>query len=210
MADLSNSIHLQNIDNSINRIDRNINNIYTMLNIISNSMITNQLQQISRPRLNTIPNLFRQYTPQMQQTTPSPPVTTSVENSTNSTSQLPNSLSNLFSNIFRNETIPNGSVTMEFSSVENTPQNNTEEQNIVISHHNIFNNTKIKLKTYNQEEGIELEQCTICLNDIDNNQIVREINKCKHCFHVECADKWFEENITCPHCRQDIRAEIVD
>ena len=86
--------------------------------------------------------------------------------------------------------------------------NPTEEEHLVISHHNIFNNTKIKLKTY--PNNSELEQCTICLANIENNQIVREINKCKHCFHVECADKWFEEHITCPHCRQDIRIEMVD
>ena len=111
--------------------------------------------------------------------------------------------------MFRNEGFPGSGIAMGFSNMDVSVPNNTE-QNIVISHHNIFNNTKIKLKTYDQEEGIELEQCTICLNDIENNQIVREINKCKHCFHVECADKWFEEHITCPNCRQDIRAEIVD
>ena len=216
MNNITDSIHLRNIDSNINRIDQNVNNIYTMLNIISNTMIISQLQDIRRPRLNTsIPStssLFRAFLPQ---TTPSPPNTTNVVNSTESnpritTPQLSSSLSNLFSTMFRNGEFPSGGVAMGFGNMDISVQNNTEDQNIVISHHNIFNNTKIKLKTYDQEEGIELEQCTICLNDIDNNQIVREINKCKHCFHIECADKWFEDHITCPHCRQDIRAEMVD
>ena len=219
MNNITDSIHLRNIDSNINRIDQNVNNIYTMLNIISNTMIISQLQDIRRPRLNTsIPStssLFRTFLPQ---TTPSPLSTTngvsniSTTNSTNATSppRVPNTLSNLFSTMFRNGEFPSGGVAMGFGNMDISVQNNTEDQNIVISHHNIFNNTKIKLKTYDQEEGIELEQCTICLNDIDNNQIVREINKCKHCFHIECADKWFEEHITCPHCRQDIRAEMVD
>ena len=221
MTELSNSIHLQNIDTNINRIEQNVNNIYTMLNIISNSIIINQLQDIRRPRLNpSIPStssLFRTFLPQMQQTTPSPLSTTngvsniSTTNTTNATStpRVPNTLSNLFSTMFRNGEFPSG-VAMGFGNIDIPLQNTVSEQNIVISHHNIFNNTKIKLKTYDQEDGIELEQCTICLNDIDNNQIVREINKCKHCFHIECADKWFEDHITCPHCRQDIRAEMVD
>ena len=65
----------------------------------------------------------------------------------------------------------------------------------------------------NNDEDLDesdYEQCSICLETIKNNDIVREINKCKHCFHIGCADKWFEEKITCPNCRQDIRIEIVN
>ena len=93
--------------------------------------------------------------------------------------------------------------------------NPTEEENIVISHHNIINNTKIKLYSSNngedQEEGDveDIPKCSICLENIEDNQIIREITKCKHIFHVDCADKWFENNIKCPNCRQDIRNEIV-
>jgi hypothetical protein len=213
MSNPSDSIYLHRIETNINRIDQNINNIYTMLNIISNSMIINQMNEIRRPRLNTsipniIPNLFSSNTTQSPLNTPIGP-NVSVPSTNNSTQQLPNPLTNLFSTMFRNEGFPSGGIAMGFGNMDISVQN-SEEQNIVISHHNIFNNTKIKLKTYNQNEGIELEQCTICLADIENNQIIREINKCKHEFHVVCADKWFEEHITCPHCRQDIRIEMVN
>ena len=206
---------IQRIDTNIDRMNQNVNNIYTMLNIISNSMIINQMNEIRRPRLTPplvtassllTPNIFSNPTNS----------TSNQSNPTNSTSNQSNPLSNLFSSMFRNEGLPSG-IAMGFGNMDISvlrPQGPVQEhgadQNIVISHHNIFNNTKIKLKTYNQQDGIELDQCTICLADIEHNQIIRYINKCNHCFHIECADKWFEEHITCPHCRQDIRIEMVD
>ena len=48
-------------------------------------------------------------------------------------------------------------------------------------------------------------KCLICMENIQNNSIVRRLNKCNHVFHVDCIDKWFERKITCPTCRQDIR-----
>jgi len=198
---------IQRIDTNINIINQNVNNIYSMLNIISNSLIINQMNDIRRPRLN--PSRFT--TPLHYTSVPTNSVPTSVPTS------VPNPLANLFSSMFRNEGGPSGpsGIAMGFGNMDisvlrpSGPELGSE-QNIVISHHNIFNNTKIKLKTYNQQDGIELDQCTICLADIEHNQIIRDINKCNHCFHIECADKWFEEHITCPHCRQDIRIEMVD
>jgi len=128
------------------------------------------------------------------------------------------SLSNLFRNIFRNE-IPTSIGNMEISVLGLNTNDSTSDdsEHIVVSHHNIFSNTKIKTKVYENDSDDEnetnvdtLERCTICLCDIENNSIIREINKCKHIFHVECADRWFQDNIKCPHCRQDIRGEIVD
>ena len=37
------------------------------------------------------------------------------------------------------------------------------------------------------------------LGDIEDNTICREINKCKHIFHIGCADRWFKNNLKCPH-----------
>ena len=54
-------------------------------------------------------------------------------------------------------------------------------------------------KTYGENEA--KDTCSICLAQIEEGEIVREINKCKHFLHINCADKWFEENITCPICR---------
>ena len=47
--------------------------------------------------------------------------------------------------------------------------------------------------------------CSICQDTIQNNLIIRKIKKCKHEFHSYCLDRWLENHITCPSCRQDIR-----
>jgi len=115
----------------------------------------------------------------------------------------------IITSLLRNE-IPNVR-SMEISVMGIPRESEEVEENIVISHHNVYNNTKIYNKIYDEDlDESDYEQCSICLETIKNNDIVREINKCKHCFHVECADKWFEEKITCPNCRQDIRIEIVN
>jgi hypothetical protein len=45
--------------------------------------------------------------------------------------------------------------------------------------------------------------CCICLNEIapsDNLTL-----KCHHNFHKECINKWFKQQLNCPHCRKVIR-----
>jgi len=160
----------------------------------------------------SIPDIASTTTP----TTTATATPTTTQN-TNTSSRSRDSLNSFFSSLFRNE-LPSGYGigNMEISVMGVNPTE--EEENIVISHHNIFNNTKIKLYSLeNGEDGEEGEEgdvedvpkCSICLENIENGQIIREITKCKHIFHVECADKWFENNIKCPNCRQDIRSEIV-
>ena len=54
----------------------------------------------------------------------------------------------------------------------------------------------------------EFEKCCICLAEIRNNEIIREL-QCGHRFHKNCIDKWMENEKTCPLDRQvpgDIRA----
>ncbi|KAE9605737.1 putative chromatin regulator PHD family [Lupinus albus] len=43
--------------------------------------------------------------------------------------------------------------------------------------------------------------CWICLSEYNSKDIIRCIPECKHCFHVECIDKWLHMNTTCPVCR---------
>jgi len=225
-------------ESDISRINNNINNIYYTLNIISNSLLMSQSQtMMNELRRNDRTRLMREslfrptQTPNNTTSTPSPLSTPSQFSMPSMYPEAQNpgvapgvretptrdSLSNLFRNIFRNE-IPTSIGNMEISVLGlNTNESSSDSEHIVVSHHNIFNNTKIKTKVYenNSDDETEtnvdtLERCTICLCDIENNSIIREINKCKHIFHVECADRWFQDNIKCPHCRQDIRVEIVD
>ena len=91
-----------------------------------------------------------------------------------------------------------------FSNQLNTPNIffETVTPRIIISHKSVSNNTEIiKFNRQNNENT----RCVICIREMEDGDIVRRIKKCGHCFHINCIDKWFEENITCPHCRQDIR-----
>jgi hypothetical protein len=48
------------------------------------------------------------------------------------------------------------------------------------------------------------EICSICQESLANSE-VRRIHHCRHMFHRNCIDRWFEQNVRCPVCRHDIR-----
>ncbi|PKU84291.1 RING-H2 finger protein ATL52-like [Dendrobium catenatum] len=50
--------------------------------------------------------------------------------------------------------------------------------------------------------GGEERMCAVCLSEFEDGEKVRFLPECGHCFHVECIDKWFRRNSTCPMCRQ--------
>lgn len=49
------------------------------------------------------------------------------------------------------------------------------------------------------------EACAICQEMMENGQTVRVLRHCIHRFHKECIDTWFQQHVTCPTCRHDIR-----
>ncbi|CAI9753536.1 unnamed protein product [Fraxinus pennsylvanica] len=51
------------------------------------------------------------------------------------------------------------------------------------------------------KEGLE---CAVCLCEISNGEKARLLPKCKHGFHVECIDMWFQSHSTCPLCRNPV------
>ncbi|KAK1580811.1 hypothetical protein Q3G72_000345 [Acer saccharum] len=46
--------------------------------------------------------------------------------------------------------------------------------------------------------------CAVCLDEITEGDKFRRLPECKHCFHVECIDVWFQSRSTCPLCRNDV------
>lgn len=46
------------------------------------------------------------------------------------------------------------------------------------------------------------ENCPICFEEI-NHKNSKKL-QCGHLFHVDCLDKWFEKNYTCPMCRTEV------
>lgn len=48
---------------------------------------------------------------------------------------------------------------------------------------------------------LNISICIICQEFFkSNSEIIREMN-CGHPYHIECIDRWFEENVSCPICK---------
>ncbi|KAK3915569.1 E3 ubiquitin-protein ligase RNF165 [Frankliniella fusca] len=52
----------------------------------------------------------------------------------------------------------------------------------------------------------DVEKCTICLSEFENNDDVRRL-PCMHLFHIDCVDQWLSTNKRCPICRVDIETQ---
>ncbi|RWW25630.1 hypothetical protein GW17_00010023 [Ensete ventricosum] len=48
--------------------------------------------------------------------------------------------------------------------------------------------------------------CSVCLGEFRDGELVRLLPKCGHAFHVPCIDAWLGAHVNCPICR----AHIVD
>ncbi|CAD8069433.1 unnamed protein product [Paramecium sonneborni] len=47
------------------------------------------------------------------------------------------------------------------------------------------------------------DPCTICYNDIEKNEKVREL-KCRHQYHSKCIKKWLFSQKKCPICQSEV------
>ena len=45
------------------------------------------------------------------------------------------------------------------------------------------------------------DNCAICLKAFEMKHLVKELPKCKHCFHANCILPWLYKTNTCPMCR---------
>ncbi|KAG6502962.1 RING-H2 finger protein ATL74-like [Zingiber officinale] len=48
-------------------------------------------------------------------------------------------------------------------------------------------------------------QCTVCLADYQEKDVLRILPFCGHNFHVICIDIWLKQHSTCPVCRISLR-----
>ncbi|XP_078156993.1 uncharacterized protein LOC144552857 [Carex rostrata] len=46
--------------------------------------------------------------------------------------------------------------------------------------------------------------CSVCLGDFQDGDLVRLLPKCGHAFHVPCIDTWLRAHVNCPVCRSDV------
>jgi hypothetical protein len=47
-------------------------------------------------------------------------------------------------------------------------------------------------------------ECAVCLSEFESEDSLRLLPKCKHVFHLECIDVWFQSHSTCPLCRASL------
>lgn len=47
-------------------------------------------------------------------------------------------------------------------------------------------------------------ECPVCLSVFVEGEGIRQLNACKHVFHVECIDKWLYSHSNCPVCRVSV------
>lgn len=108
-------------------------------------------------------------------------------------------------NFFQN-LLPSGLDSLEFSLNSNIPLD-LEPVHVGASLENLRSNTEtiIYSSVLNNEESGEPDICSICRQNLENNEILRKLKPCSHQFHLNCIDRWFEKNVFCPICRIDIR-----
>ncbi|KAI3693894.1 hypothetical protein L1987_76849 [Smallanthus sonchifolius] len=54
--------------------------------------------------------------------------------------------------------------------------------------------------------SLEDAQCTICLGEYQEKEVLRIMPKCGHSFHLSCIDMWLRKQSTCPVCRLSVMA----
>ncbi|XP_004490389.1 RING-H2 finger protein ATL54 [Cicer arietinum] len=63
---------------------------------------------------------------------------------------------------------------------------------------------------FRKNEGlIEGTECSVCLNEFHEDEILRLLPKCSHAFHISCIDTWLRSHTNCPLCRASIVSNNV-
>lgn len=63
---------------------------------------------------------------------------------------------------------------------------------------------------YHQDafSSTEDSQCSICLGEYQEKEILRIMPKCCHSFHLSCIDPWLMKQSTCPVCRLPLKHSL--
>lgn len=56
--------------------------------------------------------------------------------------------------------------------------------------------------------SMEDAQCSICLGEYQEKEILRIMPKCGHTFHLSCIDIWLRKQSTCPVCRLSLKGSL--
>ena len=78
-------------------------------------------------------------------------------------------------------------------------------QNVIIRPTAEQINNATETFSYTTELDLINHSCPITLEEFQEQQIIRRIKQCGHCFGEESIQSWFQNNVRCPVCRLDIR-----
>ncbi|KAE9607239.1 hypothetical protein Lal_00025716 [Lupinus albus] len=67
---------------------------------------------------------------------------------------------------------------------------------------------RLLYKETNQFIKGDVIECSVCLGTIVEDETIRVLPNCKHVFHIDCVDKWFASNSTCPVCRAVVEPAV--
>ncbi|XP_009774802.1 RING-H2 finger protein ATL52-like [Nicotiana tabacum] len=63
----------------------------------------------------------------------------------------------------------------------------------------------ITIFKYKRGDGlIDGTECSVCLNEFQDDDSLRLLPKCNHGFHIHCIDTWLRSHTNCPLCRAAI------
>ncbi|CAN7078574.1 hypothetical protein Bca4012_077737 [Brassica carinata] len=51
------------------------------------------------------------------------------------------------------------------------------------------------------------QECSVCLNEFQEEEKLRIIPNCSHLFHIDCIDIWLQNNANCPLCRTGVSCD---
>ncbi len=60
------------------------------------------------------------------------------------------------------------------------------------------------------DDGQQHRECAVCLSDFEEEDDLRLLPGCKHVFHKDCIDVWFQSHSTCPLCRASLVPKTSD
>ncbi|OWM79988.1 E3 ubiquitin-protein ligase ATL6-like [Punica granatum] len=61
---------------------------------------------------------------------------------------------------------------------------------------------------YSSVKGLKIGkgslECAVCLNEFEDDDVLRLLPRCNHVFHSNCIDVWLSSHNTCPVCRDNL------
>lgn len=82
-------------------------------------------------------------------------------------------------------------------------------ENIGPVKHPGFTPMEVDMIPFRRAKKENLQECPICLSDIELGTYLVCLEGCRHVFHAVCIKKWLEVKATCPICRLQVPHPVI-